>query len=290
MRKPELSIIILSFNTKDVLNGCLSSLKKVRDEATFEVIVADNGSSDGSLQMVKKEFPWVILLDNKTNLGFAKGNNRAREIVKGEYVLILNSDTVVYKNTLKKCLKFLKSDKKIGAVSCKLILANGKLDKDVRRRFPTPWVSFNRLMIGNGRLYWYEDKSEDVTHEVDVIQCAFFLTHKKILDEVNWISEDYFLDGEDIDLCWKVKEAGYKIYYYPEVSTLHLKGASKGKNDAKKHVPLSSRIKFRMASVDSMEIFYRKFLWTRYPLVLNLLVLIGIKLLKLARFIRVILG
>lgn len=289
MRKPELSIIILSFNTKGLLRDCLNSLRKVRDEIPFEVIVADNGSVDGSLDMTKKEFPWVIPLDNKDNLGFAKGNNKARRVAKGKYILFLNSDTIVYKGVLKDSVKFLEDRPEVGAMTCKLVLANGELDKDIRRRFPTPWVSFNRLILRNGRMYWYENIPDTKTHEVDAIQGAYFLSPKKVLDKVNWFSEDYFLDGEDIDLCWKIREAGYKIYYYPKVKILHLKGASKGKNETKKKVPLASRLKFRMASVNSMEIFYKKFLWKRYPLPINILVLTGIKFLKLMRFIRTVL-
>lgn len=290
MAKSDLSIIILSFNTKDLLRDCLNSLKRVEREISFEVIVADNGSVDGSLLMVKKEFPSVTVLDNKTNVGFAKGNNAARKIAKGKYVLFLNSDTVVYKGVLKECVDFLKKNPDVGAITCKLVLANGKVDKDIRRRFPTPWVSFNRLVLGNGRLYWYEDISPNKIHEVDAIQGAFHLSPRRVLDEVNWFSEDYFLDGEDIDLCYKIREAGYKIYYYPKVKILHLKGASKGKYETKKKVPLASRLKFRMASVNSMEIFYKKHLWKRYPVALSLLVLTGIKCLKVARFVKTILS
>lgn len=290
VRKLELSIIILSFNTKNLLRNCLNSLKKVRNEIPFEVIVADNGSIDGSLEMVRKEFPLVTALDNKANIGFAKGNNAARKIVKGKYILFLNSDTVIYKGVLKECVNFLKKNPDIGAMTCKLVLGSGKIDKDIRRRFPTPWVSFNRLILGNGRLYWYEDVSPNEVHEVDAIQGAFHLSPKKVLDEVNWFSEDYFLDGEDIDLCYKIRESGYKIYYYPKVKILHLKGASKGKYETKKKVPLASRLKFRMASVNSMEIFYKKHLWKQYPMVLSILVLAGIKCLKVARFVKTVLS
>lgn len=298
-KTPEISIIILSFNTKGLLRDCLNSLKKVRDEISFEVIVADNGSVDGSLEMVKKSFPWVIALDNKANVGFAKGNNAARKISKGKYILFLNSDTIVYKGTLKESVRFLNENPEIGAMTCKLILANGELDKDARRSFPTPWVSLTHLVLRldkffpKSRLfakYWYGYIPEDTVHEVDALQGAYFLSPKKVLDSVKWFSEDYFLDGEDLDLCWKIRAKGYKIYYYPKVSILHLKGASKGKNEAtKKKVPLASRLKFRMASVNSMEIFYKKFLWKRYPLALNLLVLLGIKALKLGRFVATVL-
>lgn len=288
MSKPVLSIVILSFNTKDLIKGCLKSLEKVRNELPFEVIVADNGSIDGSLEMVKKEFPWVIPLDNKANLGFAKGNNAARKIARGKYVLFLNSDTIIYKGVLKESIRFMEEHPEAGAMTCKLVLANGQMDKDIRRRFPTPWISFTRLVLGSGRLYWYEDIPEDKTHEVDAIQGAYHLSPRKVLNEVDWFSEDYFLDGEDIDLCWKIRAKGYKIYYYPKVKTLHLKGVSKGKNEAKKKVSLASRLKFRMASVDSMEIFYKKWLWKRHSLLVSLLVLAGIKFLKAARFIKTV--
>lgn len=290
MSKPVLSIIILSFNTKKLLQDCLISLEKVRQEIPFEVIVADNGSIDGSPEMVKSKFPWVKALDNKANLGFAKGNNKARGVTNGKYVLFLNSDTIIYKGALSKSVKFLEERSDVGAMTCKLVLADGNLDKDVRRRFPTPWVSFTRLILGNGRLYWYEDVPEDTTHEVDAIQGAYFLSPKKVLDKVGWFSEDYFLDGEDIDLCWKIKQLGYKIYYFPEAKILHLKGASKGKNETKKKVPLASRLKFRMASVNSMEIFYKKWLWKKYPLPVSLLVLVGIKFLKMIRFVKTVIS
>lgn len=298
-KTPKISIIILSFNTKELLRDCLNSLKKLRDEISFEVIVADNGSADGSLEMVKKNFLWVTPLDNKANIGFAKGNNAAKKIARGEYILFLNSDTIVYKGTLKESVKFLKENPDVGAMTCKLLLANGQLDKDARRSFPTPWVSLTHLVLKldkffpKSRLfakYWYGYIDEDEVHEVDALQGAYLLAPKKVLDSVKWFSEDYFLDGEDLDLCWKIRAKGYKIYYYPKVSILHLKGASKGKNEAtRKKVPLASRLKFRMASVNSMEIFYKKFLWQRYPLILNLLVLLGIKGLKAARFISTVL-
>jgi len=298
--KPNLSIIILNYNTKDLLKDCLLSLEKVRNEANFEVIVADNGSTDGSCEMLKKDFSWVILVENNANLGFAAGNNRAKDYCKGENVLLLNTDTIVPKGTLKKCLEYLHENKEVGALTCKLDLLDGGVDKDARRSFPTPWVSLTHLVLGLDKIfpksplfskYWYGYIPEDTTHEVDAIQGAFFLVRKKILDKVNWLDEDYFLDGEDIDLCWKIGEAGWKIIYYPEVSIIHLKGVTKGKNKkAKKKAPLAERIKFRASGVTSMEIFYRKRLWNKYPLLLNLLVVAGIKFLRVLRIIKMLLS
>ena len=299
MSKPKFSIIILSYNTKDLLKDCLQSLEKVTKEVDFEIIVSDNGSVDGSAQMVKNLFPNVELVENGENLGFAAGNNRAKNICKGKYILFLNSDTIVRKNTLKETIKYLDENKNVGALTCKLVLPNGDLDKDARRSFITPWIGFVHLFLKLDRLfpksklfarYWYGYISPDKIHEVDAIQGAFFLSRKEILDKVGWFDEDYFLDGEDIDLCWKIKEAGWKIMYYPKVSIIHIKGASKGKKIKVINVSLSEKIKYRMSGVNSMEIFVKKRLTSKYSPIVITLVLIGIKIIKAVRFIKVKLG
>ena len=286
MKKPELSVIILNYNTKELLENCLNSLKSVRSEADFEVIVSDNSSSDGSLGMVRKKFPWVKCLEGP-NTSFANGNNRVRGVTRGEFILFLNPDTLVHKETLAKTLAYLKLNKDVGVVTCKLLLPNGKPDKDARRRFPTPWVSFKRLYLRSTREYWYEDVDEDKTHEVDSVEGAFILTIKNILDKVDWFDENYLFDGEDLDLCFRIKKLGYKIIYYPEVSITHIKGASKGKVDEiKKRLSPELILKRRMDGVNSMEYFYRKNLWDLYPLAFNYFVLTGIKLLKLLRYLQ----
>lgn len=295
--KPELSIIILNYNTRELTLNCLASLAKLNKEADFEIILCDNGSTDGSVEAIKNRFPKVTIVENNANLGFAKGNNAARKVAKGKYILFLNTDTIVYKNVLRKTIDYLEEHKDVGAVSCKLVLFDGSLDKDVRRSFPTPWVSLTHLAIPMDKLfpksrlfarYWYGYISPDVTHEVDVLQGAYFLAPKKVLDSVGWFDEAYFLDGEDIDLCWKIHKKGYKLVYYPEVSILHLKGATKGKNKKtqRSKITFKEKMKFRMSGVNSMEIFYRKRMWSQYPLIVNLMVLAGIKFLKLIRMIK----
>ena len=287
MKNPELSVIILNYNTKELLEGCLNSLKSVQNEADFEVIVSDNGSMDGSVEMIGDKFPWVKCLKGP-NTSFANGNNRAKGVVRGEFILFLNSDTVMHKNTLAKTLAYLKLNKDVGVVTCKLVLPNGKLDKDARRRFPTPWVSFKRLFLTNARQYWYEDVDEDILHEVDSVEGAFLLTRKNILDKVNWFDENYLFDGEDLDLCFRIKKSGYKIIYFPEVSIIHLKGATKGKvEEVKYKVSPELVLKRRMEGVNSMEYFYKKNLWSSYPLAFNYFVLAGIKLLKLMRYLKI---
>jgi len=296
-KRTKLSIVILNYNTRDLLFDCLSSLRKVSDEVDFEVVVVDNASSDDSVYMVQKNFPEVVLVKNEVNLGFAAGNNRAKNVVRGEYVLFLNSDTIVYPKALRETVKYLDEHPDVGVVSCKLVLSNGELDKDTRRSFITPWIGLTHLVFKLDRLfpksklfgqYWYGYISEDEVHEVDALQGAFFMTRRRILDEVDWFDEDYFLDGEDIDLSWKIKEKGWKLVYFPKVKILHLKGASKGKLVSKKRRKLGLREKLRVRSqgVRSMEIFYRKRLWQRYPFFVNYLVLVGIKLVLAVRMVR----
>lgn len=284
MSKPQLSIIIVSFNTKDVLGDCLKSLEKVRDEISFEVIVSDNGSTDGSREMLKS-IKWVKLLDNKENLGFSKGNNKARSLARGKYILFLNPDTIVNTGTLVKSVLYMKMNDEVGSMTCRILLPSGEPDPDTLRSFPTPWVAFSHFsgldrLLPNSKLfakYWYGYLDKNTEQQVDVIQGAFHLTRREVLDKVNWFDEDYFLDGEDIDLCWKIKQAGYKVAYYPEVSIVHIKKASKKTN--RSVLGVTSGIK-------AMEIFYRKRLWDKYPLYINYSVIIGIKVLLGIRLLK----
>ena len=291
----KLSIIILSYNTQKLLKDCLKSVYQFEKEVDFEVIVVDNGSTDESLEMVKRDFPQVTTIKSETNLGFARGNNLARRIVRGEYILFLNSDTVLKKLALKKSLGFIRKNSDIGALSCKLVLPDGTLDKDARRAFPTPWVALTHFS-GIDRLfptseflakYWYLYRSAEKTQDVDVIQGAFFLTKKEILDSVDWFSEEYFLDGEDIDLCWKIRQKGLRIIFYPEVSITHIKGASKGKRKSSfLRITQEERLSVINVGLDSMVIFYKKWLWKKYPLLLDWLVMLGVKCLRFLRYLK----
>jgi len=287
MKKPELSIIILNYNTKELLEDCLNSVKKYESEVPFEVIVSDNSSTDGSPEMIRKKFPWVKYTEGP-NDGFSKGNNRAKSLVEGDMVLFLNPDTVVHEGVFAKTVKYLKDHAEVGALTCKLVLPGGKMDKDVRRLFPTPKIAFQHLALGINKDYWYEDIPESTTHEVEAIQGAFFLTWKKILDKVGWFDENYFFDGEDIDLCYQIHEAGYKLVYYPEVTVTHLKGVTKGKVKKWKYkVSPQQRKKLRLAGVSSMERFFKKNLWKKYPLAFDYFVVFGINVFKIIRYIKV---
>jgi len=283
--RPTLSIVIVSYNTKELLLNCLYSLKKVVNETSFETLISDNGSTDGTeLALQNKEFDNLSLkfIKNKRNLGFSKGNNVARKIARGKYILFLNPDTLVHPGALAKSIEYLQKDARVGALTCKVQLPDGTLDKDTRRRFPTPWIALthfgylDRLFKGSTVFdrYWYSSVPDTTTHEVEAIQGAFFLSPKSVLDEVKWFDEDYFLDGEDIDLCYKIWKKGYTIVYYHEVSITHIKKGSKSKNKSVRSV---------VGGVEAMKLFYKKRLWSRYPLIVNYLVIAGITLMKWVR-------
>lgn len=289
MKNPILSIVIVSYNTKEILKDCLKALEKVKDEISFEVIVVDNASSDGSPEVVEKEFPKYKLIKKRKNVGFSIGNNAAKRYCCGRYILFLNSDTLVHKNTLNKTVSYLEKNEDVGSITCKIVLPDGNLDKDSRRSFPTPWVAFTHLVFPLDRIfprsrifskYWYGYMPEDKEHEVDVIQGAYHLTRKRILNKVGWFDEDYFLDGEDIDLCWRIKKLGLKIIYYPEVKITHIKKASK-----KRPNKINKR-RFVTLGVDSMEMFYRKHMWDKYPRALSLFVILGIRIIKYLRIAK----
>ncbi len=292
--EPKLSIIIVTFNVRDLTQNCLNSLKNLAIPA--KIIVSDNGSSDGTVEMVKKEFPNVLLLDNKTNLGFAKGNNKARKYCKGNYVLMLNPDTVVPENTIEKCIEYMDANANIGALTCKIELWNGGLDKDCRRSFPTPWVALTHFTFLDRLFpkiklfskYWYSYLSEDEIHEIDVPQGAFCLVRKAVMDKVGWYDENYFLDGEDIDLAYKIKQLGYKIIYYPKVKIIHYKGAAKGKKGSGREDQVTPELRRVVISsgVESMKIFYKKHYLKKYPWIVNKIVFVGIDIIKRIRLIN----
>lgn len=287
MKNPELSVIILNYNTKELLEDCLASVKKHMSEVPMEVIVSDNSSTDGSPDMIRKKFPWVKLIEGP-NEGFSKGNNRARPLAKGKMILFLNPDTVVHKDVFAKTVRYLKEHPEVGAVTCKLVLPDGSMDKDVRRKFPTPGVAFKKLVLGKSYDYYYEYIPETSTHEVEAIQGAFFLSWKKLLDDVGWFDPQYFFDGEDVDLCYQIYKKGFKLVYYPDVYITHLKGVTKGKvSKWKFKVTPQQRKKLRLAGVASMERFYRKNLWKKYPLAFNYFVILGINLFKIIRWVKV---
>lgn len=302
MKKPNLSIIIVSYNTKDLLRDCLYSLIRSNQlnhplSSNYEVIVIDNASTDNSAGMIKKEFPQVKLIQNRANLGYAKANNQALRQAHGEYILFLNPDTIVSPKSLKPLIDYLKTHPQVGVITPRLELKNGQLDPDCHRGFPTPWAalcSFSGLekLFPQSKLfsqYHQLYKNLKIPHEIDACCGAFLLTRGKIIKKIGGWDETYFFYGEDLDLCYRVKQAGYKIVYYPLVSSIHYKGASSGiRKETRKMTTADkeTRLRAAQASIEAMEIFYKKFYLDKYPRIVTWLIILFIKLKGILRKLK----
>jgi len=230
----KLSVIIVNYNVKYFLEQALHSVKKAMQGMEVEVIVVDNHSVDGSVEMVRNKFPFVKIIDNKQNLGFSKANNQAINISSGEYVLLLNPDTVVQEDCFEKSIAFMDNTPDAGALGVKMIDGSGKFLPESKRGLPTPEVAFYKV-FGLASLFPKSPKfgkyhlgflDKDKTNVVDVLAGAFMLIRKSTLDKTGLLDEDYFMYGEDIDLSYRITKAGYKNYYFPETTIIHYKGES----------------------------------------------------------------
>ena len=230
----KLSIVIVNYNVKYFLEQCLYAATKAASKLGSEIIVVDNDSVDGSCQMVAEKFPMVTLIANKVNVGFSKANNQAIRIAKGEYILLLNPDTVVEEDSFIKIVEFMDKTPDAGGLGVKMIDGKGRFLPESKRGLPTPEIAFWK-MFGFSSLFprskrfgryhlGYLDK--DQIHEVDVLAGAFMLLRRQTLDKVGLLDEDYFMYGEDIDLSYRITQGGYKNYYFPQTTIIHYKGES----------------------------------------------------------------
>ncbi|MDO5981630.1 glycosyltransferase family 2 protein [Flavivirga spongiicola] len=221
----KLSIVILNYNVRYFLELCLKSVQAATLEIDAEIIVVDNNSEDDSCLMMRTLFPDINLIENKTNLGFSKGNNVGVSQAKGEYVCILNPDTVVAEDTFVKLLKFADKKEKLGIIGCKLINGAGMFLPESKRN--TPYVKAAlKKMFGNSKDYYANDLQENDVEKVDILVGAFMLLKRDVYNIIGGFDEDYFMYGEDIDLSYSVLKAGYNNYYYGESSVIHFKGES----------------------------------------------------------------
>lgn len=290
--KTDLSLIIVNYNTKSLLRDCLQSVAKAARFAknlVIETIVVDNASRDSSSAMVKKEFPWVKLIVSRKNLGFSGGNNLGLKKAKGKYLLFLNSDTQIYFKSLSRMVKFMEKNPAVGAATPKTLLANGQMDPDCHRGFPTPWASLTYFLgleklFPQSRLFgqyhqFYLNLNRH--HEIDAGFGTFMIVRQKVIDQVGAWDEDYFFYGEDLDFFYRIKQAGWKVMFYARPLLKHYKGASSGLRKESKGITQAdrpTRLKTAKASIKAMEIFYQKFYQDKYPRLLTLLILSGIKL------------
>ena len=280
--KIKLSIIVLSFNTKDYLKQTLKSIKEKKD---WELVVVDNGSEDGSVEMVKKSFPHAKLYETGKNLGFAGGNNVGIKKAKGKYVMLLNSDTVVVDDALEKMVDYLEEHKKVGAVGPKFVLSDGAIDMACHRGLPTPWNAvayFLKLeqLFPNSKLFGgYHRSWEDFEsiHEVPVICAGAMIVRRKVVDEVGILDDSFFLYAEDIDWCKRIYDAGWKLVYNPEAKIIHYKSKSgKSKEGLKAHKTKSFA---NFYFFDTMKKYYDKH-YTHHPNWFRRLVKFGVDVLS----------
>ena len=194
-------------------------------EIDAEIIVVDNNSPDDSCEMIKRLFPSVKLIENKENFGFSKGNNIGVAEAKGEYLCILNPDTVVAEDTFRKILEFADSKSQLGIAGCQLIDGRGEFLPESKRHIPTPKVAFQKL-FGNTKNYYTNALKPNEVGETDILVGAFMVLKRTIYNEVGGFDEDYFMYGEDIDLSYKVLKSGYVNYYYGNTAIIHFKGES----------------------------------------------------------------
>ena len=284
----DLSVIIVNYNVKYFLEQCLHSVQQAMEGLKAEVFVVDNNSVDGSVGEIPQKFPWVHIIENKENLGFSKANNQAIRESQGRYVLLLNPDTVVEEDTFKKCIDFMDSNPDAGALGVKMIDGKGVFLPESKRSLPTPMVSFYK-MFGLSSLFpksrrfgkyhlGYLDREK--THRVEVLAGAFMFLRKETLDKTGLLDESFFMYGEDIDLSYRITEAGYSNYYYPGTTIIHYKGESTRKGS----------LNYVKMFYQAMIIFARKHFTSRkartFSILINLAIYFRAALSVTRRFIK----
>jgi len=264
----KLSVVIVNYNVRYFLEQCLLSVQKALQNIPSEIIVVDNNSTDDSCTMLKTEFKDIILIENKLNVGFSKANNQGVQKAKGEFILILNPDTVLAEDTLVKTIDFASKTKKIGALGVQFIDGKGHFLKECKRGIPTPKIAFGKLFGFPKKAidtYYASHIKEDAIAKIEILTGAFMLLKKQVYKEVNGFDEDYFMYGEDIDLSYKILKKGYQNYYFGKETIIHYKGESTVKDK-----------KYLNRFYGAMEIFYKKHFKTN--LFLNYTIKCGVKM------------
>lgn len=230
----DLSIIIVNYNVKEFLQNLIHSIEKASLNLTKEIIIVDNASDDGSVEFIREKFPQAKLIANQKNLGFGKANNIGLKQASGKYILLINPDTLVAEDTFEKMIKFFESNPEAGLAGCKILNPDGSLQLACRRSFPGPWTSFTKVtglssLFPNNKVFarynlTYLD--ENKTYEVDAISGSFMMMLKEVYAKVGGFDEQFFMYGEDLDLCYRIQKSGFKVYYVHSTQIIHYKGES----------------------------------------------------------------
>jgi GT2 family glycosyltransferase len=228
-----ISVVIVSWNAQDHLRACLASLRETGESVIQEVIVVDNASDDGSPEMVKKEFPEVTLIQAKENLGFARANNLGLKTASGDFLALINSDTVVHPGCFQRLVSFFECQIDVGLVGPKVMGNDGKLQRTCRR-LPTVWntlcralaldtaFSGSHLFSGREMRHW----SQENEAEVEVLSGCFWMARRAAVEKVGGLDERFFFYAEDVDWCKRFRNAGWKVFFVPAATATHFGGAS----------------------------------------------------------------
>ncbi len=269
----KLSIIFVNWNTRDLTRDALASVFKETQGVDFEVIVVDNNSGDGSVEMIKKEFPQVILIENKDNLGFGKANNQGLKIAQGDYLMFLNTDVVVLGGAINRLLNYLDVHLDVMMVGPRLLNKDLTFQHACRRMLPNPINSFFHLfgltkIFKNNRLvndYKQYATDPEVTGPIQALSGAAMMFRGQVYSEIGGFDERFFMYGEDLDFCKRVLDKGWKTVYVSDAKIIHFGGQSSGKR----------RIKSLINFYEAMWLYYKKHF--KYNILINLAVWLGIK-------------
>ena len=254
--KRKISIVIVNYRVKDLLKECLNSILSSKGKMDNEIIVIDNNSKDGSVELLKREFPEVRLLENLQNKGFSFACNQGIKKSSGEYILLLNPDTIFPQRDFGKMIEFMDSNQKAGICGPEMVDGRGELLYSCRS-FPTFLTSISssqslleRIFPGNplSRKYLLKDIDHSRIQEVDWVSGSCLFARKKMLDEIGFLDEDFFIYVEDVDLCYRAHRAGWKVFYFPQVTFIHRVGQSTAQD----------RFKSKLEHHRSMWIFAKK--------------------------------
>ena len=243
----KLTIVIVSYNVRSFVAQCLDSVQKASEGLDgVEVFVVDNASADDTVSYIGSHYPGVKLIANDDNLGFSRANNIAIRQAQGEYILLLNPDTIVAEPTLRECVSFMDAHPQAGGLGVRMHNADGSLAPESRRAMPSPWVSCLK-MLGFTKRYYMSHLSWQEPGRIEVVSGAFFMLRRKALDQVGLLDEDFFMYGEDIDLSYRLLKGGWENWFHPS-DIVHFKGESTQKSS------------FRYVHVfyQAMLIFFRK--------------------------------
>lgn len=231
--RPKVSVVVVNWNTREMLKNCLQSVISETQLVSKEVIVIDNGSTDGSRELCRDQFPKVMLIENSTNIGFARAVNQGFERAKGEYILMLNSDTIILNKAIEKSIAFADSRPDVGLIGCRLLNPN-RTFQDSCFRFPNllglflSGIYMSQLFKNSYLLNWdrYGYRCWTTVQEVDCVMGSYMLIRVSVLKDIGLLDTDYFMYGEETDYCFRVKKAGWKVMYYPGAEIVHVRGGT----------------------------------------------------------------